>query len=245
MNETINLLKSHRSIRRFKDTPLEPELLQSIIEAAQAASSSSFLQPYTIIGVKDPVLKEALAELSGDQPYVVRAPVFLVFCADLNHLDQACQMHGVAMPKDYMETFIIATVDTALAAQNAMVAAEALGLGGVYIGGIRNNPREVCRLLNIPKYAFPLFGMCLGYPDQQPQIKPRLPQSIIYRENYYTSVNEKELIAEYDEIISQYYLERTKGRRNDQWSRQMAEKFSLELRPHMEAFLKEQGFAMK
>lgn len=245
MNETINLLKSHRSIRKFKDNPVEPEKLQAIIESAQAASSSSFLQPYTIIGVKEPSLKEELARLSGDQPYVARAPLFLVFCADLNHIDQACRMNAIEMPKDYTETFIIAAVDTALAAQNAMVAAESLGLGGVYIGGLRNDPRGVCNLLKIPKHAFPLFGICLGYPDQSPEVKPRLPQAIIYRENYYNSLDERSAIDEYDETVSQYYLTRTRGKRADRWSQQMAEKFSKELRPHMEDFLKEQGFKMK
>lgn len=245
MNEVIKLLKSHRSIRKFKEDKVDEEKIVEIIEAAQSASTSSFVQAYTIIKVNDCEARKQIAELSGDQFYVETAPVFLVFCADLNRLDLTCRMNDTEMKDGFTETFIIATVDAALAAQNALIAAESLGLGGVYIGGIRNNPEKMCELLDIPQNVYPVFGMCIGYPNQNPDVKPRLPLEVIYKQDKYSADGDEEKIREYDRLIRDYYIKRTKGKRDDFWSKQMAEKMEQELRPHMKDFLEGQGFKMK
>ncbi|MFZ5967865.1 MAG: oxygen-insensitive NADPH nitroreductase [Bacillota bacterium] len=245
MNEVMNLIKSHRSIRKFQERIIEDEIVKEIIEAAQWASSSSFVQAYSVVGIKNKETKKKLAALSGDQPYVEACPVFLVFCADLHRLEKACNMHQTEMMGEYTESFIMATVDAALAAQNAMLAAESVGLGGVYIGGIRNNPYEVSQLLKLPEYVYPVFGICLGYPDQDPERKPRLPMELIYKEEVYTTEHEEEIMKQYDEITRQYYFRRTKGKRSDAWTEQMAEKMEKETRPHMRDFLETKGFKMK
>ena len=245
MNEVIQLIKSHRSIRKFKDTPIEESILLEIIEAAQWASSSSFVQAYSIIGVQDKETKKKLAELCGEQSYVESCPVFLVFCGDLHRLELACRVHEREMVGHYTESFIMATVDAALASQNAMLAAESLGLGGVYIGGIRNHPEEVSRLLGLPAYIYPVFGMCLGYPDQNPEKKPRLPVSVIFKRERYENTGDLEQIQIYDEEISRYYERRTKGQRRDTWTQQMAEKMEKETRPHMKTYLEKRGFCKK
>lgn len=245
MNEVIKLLKSHRSIRKFQDKLIDDALVQQIIEAAQCASSSSFVQAYSIIGIKDGETKKKLAHLSGDQPYVESCPLFLVFCADMQRLDMSCKMHDTQMIGEYTESFIMATVDTALAAQNAMVAAESLGLGGVYIGGVRNHPKEISALLELPQFVYPVFGMCLGYPNQNPEIKPRLPMDVVYKEEKYNPLDDERKIKEYDEKIRQYYIQRTKGKRSDTWTQQMAEKMQNETRPHMKEFLASKGFLLK
>lgn len=245
MNEVIRLMKSHRSIRKFTEEPIEEHLLKEIIESAQWASSSTFVQAYSVIGIKNPEIKKRLAYLCGEQPYVASCPVFLVFCADLHRLKMACEIHGTEMVGEYTESFIMATVDAALASQNAMLAAESLGLGGVYIGGIRNNPQEVSELLKLPEYVYPVFGICLGYPAEDPERKPRLPVEIVYKEEVYDNRTDLEKIKEYDKMISEYYVVRTKGKRNDTWTRQMAEKMQKETRPHMKEFLTKRGFLMK
>ncbi|KXG74112.1 oxygen-insensitive NADPH nitroreductase [Thermotalea metallivorans] len=245
MNEVIRFMKSHRSIRKFTDKPIEDHLLKEIIESAQWASSSTFVQAYSIIGIKNPQTKKRLAYLCGEQPYIASCPVFLVFCADLHRLKMACEIHGTEMVGEYTESFIMATVDTALASQNAMLAAESLGLGGVYIGGIRNNPQEVSELLKLPEHVYPVFGICLGYPAEDPERKPRLPVEVVYKEEIYDDRADLEKIREYDKVISEYYLVRTKGKRNDTWTRQMAEKMQKETRPHMKEFLTKRGFLMK
>lgn len=245
MNKVIELLKAHRSIRKYEEKAVEEEKIRAIIEAAQCASTSSFVQAYSIIGVKDPEKKAKLAKLSGEQIYVEKCPIFLVFCADVHRLNEVCQLHNSEMNADYTETFLIATIDAALAAQNAIIAAESLGLGGVYVGGIRNNPVEVCELLEIPKNVYPVFGICLGYPAHNPETKPRLPLEVVYKEEKYSTEGDIARIKEYDQQVKEYYIKRTRGKRSDTWTQQMAEKGDSELRPHMREFLKRQGFTMK
>ncbi|MGB1106796.1 MAG: oxygen-insensitive NADPH nitroreductase, partial [Candidatus Puniceispirillaceae bacterium] len=175
MNPTIDLLNSHRSIRRFTDAPVPADTLTTIITAAQAAASSSFLQGVTIIRVTDSEKRVALREVANGQRYVEEAPEFLVFCADLSRSMRCCEMHGGEAAKGLTEQFIIATVDTALYAQNMVVAAESVGLGICYIGALRNDPARVTELLDLPQQVYPVFGLCLGFPDQDPEVKPRLP----------------------------------------------------------------------
>jgi nitroreductase len=245
MSDIIGLIKSHKSIRKFLNKPLEEDIIKEIISCAQAASTSSFMQAYSIISIKDMHKRRTLFELAGKQSYIMECPLFLVFCADLHKFEIACNLNNSIMAAGYTEGFIIATVDAALAAQNAMLAAEALGLGGVYIGGIRNNPAEVSKLLNLPDNVYPVFGMCLGYPDDNPDLKQRLPLKTVCFEDEYALDEKLDLIKQYDEDIKSYYLERTKGDRNDTWTEQMARHTSMPLRPHMKEFLQSKGFLKK
>ncbi len=245
MNETINLIKSHKSIRKYSNKQIEENTVKEIISCAQAASTSNFMQSYSIITIKDLHIRKALAELAGKQSYVTECPLFLVFCADLHKFEIACNLHNAKMAEGYTEAFIIATADAALAAQNAMLAAESLGLGGVYIGGLRNNPSEVSKLLELPNNVYPVFGMCLGYPDENPDLKQRLPFEAVCFEDKYALDEKLDLIKQYDEDINRYYIERTGGARKDTWTEQMAKHTSKPLRPHMKDFLQNKGFLMK
>lgn len=245
MNPVIELLKSHVSVRSFTEQPVDDQLLQDIIQAGQHASTSNHIQAYTIIRVKDKAKRRALAKLAGNQPYVEECPVFLVFCADLNRLGKACSMNDKKFESGYTENFILATVDTSLAAQNIMTAAESAGLGGVYIGALRNNPEDVCYLLNIPHNVYPVFGMCLGYPQTINNVKPRFPLSLVYKEDTYAMDEDEELLKEYDETIRQYYIERTHGTRDNTWTEGMSTFLKDKQRPHMRDFLRTKGFEMK
>ncbi|MGL4716208.1 MAG: oxygen-insensitive NADPH nitroreductase, partial [Aeromonas sp.] len=171
MNQTIDLICSHRSIRQFTAEPISATQFEAIVSAAQWASSSSFLQVTSIIRVIAPEVRAQLAALAGDQPYVVQAAEFLVFCADYYRHQQLV----ADAQTGYVEQLLIGAIDGALMAQNALLAAQSFGLGGVYIGGIRNHPVEVSELLDLPHQVIPLFGLCLGHPAQHPEQKPRLP----------------------------------------------------------------------
>lgn len=245
MNDTVKLLTSHRSIRKYQARPVEEEKVRLIIESAQSASTSNFIQAYTIIRIEDKERRAKAAELAGNQPYIMECPLFLIFCADIGRHQIACTMHETEMAQGFTESFITATVDAALAAQNALIAAESMGLGGVYIGGIRNNPDEICRLLDIPENVYPVFGMCLGYPDENPEKKQRLPMEVVLKTDRYTTKGDLQKIEEYDEAIRQYYLKRTNGKRADTWSNMMARHMSVVPRPHMRGFLERHGFKMK
>jgi FMN reductase (NADPH) len=242
MNDVIGLLQRHRSIRKFKPDEVPEEALEAIVRSAQMASTSSNVQAYSVIAVTNPDTKRALSAVAGNQQHVEQCPVLLVWCADLSRDRLACEQEGVEMVSGTMENFIVATVDTALAAQNAAIAAESLGLGIVYIGGIRNNLHEVTRLLNVPQLVYPLFGMCLGYPDHESSLRPRLPlRAVLHREKYEQAM-QSEAIAEYDRTTREYYIERTKGKRDTTWSKEMADKFKHPARAYMREYLEEQGF---
>lgn len=247
MNEVISLLKNHRSIRKYSSQPVAPKQVEEIVQAAQMASSSSNVQAYSVIAASEPQLKERLAELCGNQAYVSECPVFLIWCADLYRLKAAAERH---LPdretyEGTAENFMMATIDAALAAQNAAVAAESMGLGIVYIGGIRNKIEEVAELLGLPELVYPVFGMCIGYPDQEPGQRPRLPVEAVLHWSKYDSERSNASVNQYDEIMSDYLRKRTGGAKDTPWSVLMAEKLAQPSRLHMREFLRQRGFELK
>ena len=243
MNNVIKLLKNHRSIRKFTSEPISDKIVCAILEAAGRAATSNFIQAYSVIRVRNEETRKQIAELAGSQSWVETSPVFLVFCADLKRAENACSYENKEMVSGYTEQFIIATVDVSLVAQNAMIAAESLGLGGVFIGGIRNDPEKVCELLDISEHVYPVFGLCLGYAAGKHEQKPRLPVSVILKEEVYKE-DEAEL-AKYNEICGEYYRSRSSDSREDTWTSQISAMMSKPARPHMRAFLERRGFGFK
>ncbi|MFM2484964.1 oxygen-insensitive NADPH nitroreductase [Celerinatantimonas yamalensis] len=241
MNQTIELLCRHTSIRKFTDKPIETEQLNAILVAAQAASTSSFLQASSIIRITDSNKRAELVKLSGNQPWVGEAAEFFVWCADFHRHQQIAPDAKLG----FTEQLLIGAVDTALMAQNALTAAESLGLGGVFIGGLRNSPNEVVELLNLPQQVLPLFGMCLGHPAQQPSIRPRLPQSLVVHENSYAEELDGDQLAQYDAKVRDYYTHRAGADKIMSWSDQITAILAKESRPYMQSFVQSQGFATK
>ncbi|NVK39959.1 MAG: oxygen-insensitive NADPH nitroreductase [Oceanospirillaceae bacterium] len=242
MNETIELLNSHRSIRKFKGERLGQATIEELVRAGQAAATSSFLQACTVIQVEDPDKRAQLAECAGGQAYVADAAAFLVFCADMKRHQLCCEMHHAEMQSGFTEQFITATADCALFAQNVAIAAESLGLGIVYIGGLRNRIDRVAELLKLPDLVYPVFGLCLGYPDQDPEVKPRLPLDVVLKKDGYDDSGDLERIRAYDDNVREYYRTRTGGNKEMSWSEQISGMLIKEARPHMLAFLQRQGF---
>ncbi|MCW8327312.1 oxygen-insensitive NADPH nitroreductase [Photobacterium sp. SDRW27] len=241
MNQTIDTILQHRSIRKFTEQPISSDQLSIVLDCAIAASSSSFIQCVSIIRVTETEKRSRLAKYAGDQPYVATAAEFLVFCADFN---RHRQIHPEAM-LGFTEQTLIGAVDAALMAQNALLAAESMGLGGVYIGGIRNNPASVSELLSLPHHVIPLFGLCLGFPAQEPERKPRLPQSIIVHQNSYQPELDKQQLEQYDGEVRNYYRARTGGNKETSWSEQITATLNKEARPFMKDFIKNKGFSVK
>jgi len=245
MNPIVDLMKNHRSIRKFTDRAVDDETMKKIIAAAQCAATSHFVQAYTVIQVKDAEKRRRIAQLAGPQAWVASAPVFLVFCADFNRLESVCANRQATAEKGWAEQFVTTTVDAALLAQNVMLAAESLGMGGVFIGGIRNDPATVCNLLGLPDQVYPVFGMCLGWPAHDPPPKPRLPVEAVLFTDHYPKSHDKGLLEAYDQMINRYYKHRNDNLRDETWSRQMAEFMGNIIRPHMKAFLEDKGFFLK
>ncbi|HEY9280252.1 MAG TPA: NADPH-dependent oxidoreductase [Eoetvoesiella sp.] len=212
LSQTIETLLSHRSIRAYSSQPLLPNTLELLVAAAQSASSSSNLQAWSVVAVQDPARKARLAKLSNDQEHIRTCPLFLVWVADLARLKALGMKRAVAYDSlPYLEMFLVASIDTALAAQNAAVAAESMGLGVSYIGGIRNHPEEVAKELSLPDYAFATFGMCIGHPDPErpASIKPRLPQEAVLHNEVYDSTVVDATADAYNSTMTEFY--RTQG----------------------------------
>lgn len=249
MNQVIETILNHRSIRKFEDRALTQEQIETIVQCAQAASTSSFIQAYSIIGIKNADTKRRLAELAGNQAYVESNGHLFVFCADLHRHEIIAEMEDqdLTTSLESTEKFMVSLIDASLAAQNAVLAAESIGLGACYIGGIRNQLEAVSELLKTPTRVIPLFAVVVGYPLQQPDKKPRLPLQHIYQEETYQQNVEiyKSQIKEYDQTISAYYHDRTNGKRKDTWSEQMANMLKSPKRMDMKDFVNKKGFNLE
>ncbi|MGC5775417.1 oxygen-insensitive NADPH nitroreductase [Paenibacillus pabuli] len=244
MNETIELMMKHRSVRKFKPDPVSEQQLATIVAAGQMASSSSSVQAYTVIAVTESEQKAKLAELAGNQSYINECPVFLVWCADLYRLSDAAKRH---LPEkesyeDSTENFMVATIDVALASQNAALAAESLGFGIVYIGGLRNHIEEVNEVLDLPEGVYPVYGMCIGVADQETGIRPRLPLDAVLHHGRYNAEQTLKGVESYDETTAAYMKERTQGERSTPWSELMAKRLTEPVRLQMKSFLEGKGF---
>lgn len=240
-NTVLETLLSHRSIRKFQHKVIDTELLETLIKCGQAAATSSFIQAYSIIRVTNKAVRSQVAELAGGQTWIEKAPEFLVFCADLNRVEYACVNEGLGKLQGHTEHFLAASVDVALVAQNVLVAAESLGLGGVFIGGIRNDPQTVSDLLELPDQVYPVFGMCLGWPAADPDLKPRFPVSTILHQERYESGLLAKQVAEYDRTLHDYYATRSSNNRASNWSEQTAKAIQLKKREHLLGFLQKKG----
>ncbi len=244
-DSVIKLLLSHRSIRRYRSKKIEPELFESILAAGQSASTSSHIQSVSMVRISEPSLRKAFFEISGGQPYVESCPEFLVFCADFYRNQERIERNEERQTDfSSIEQFISASVDVALFAQNVVIAAQSAGLGCCYIGGIRNDPHRVTQLLNLPSLVYPVFGLCLGYPDQDPESKPRLPIEVQLHENAYNlDAGSHELIDRYDDDVRLYYERRSRGKMKTSWTEQMSKQERSQKREFMKEYIQKQGFA--
>lgn len=203
INQTLDVLTSHESVRGFQNKPLPEGALQAILASARSAPTSSNLQAYSIIVVKDEARKARLAELSGNQKFICEAPAFLVFCADIFRLRYVTERQGYRFAAESLEMFLLASVDAALALQNSLVAAESLGLSAVPVGSIRNDPAAVTRELGFPKGVFAVAGLAVGFERDGVRrgIKPRLPAKVTVHEERYSTERLDEGLAEYDRTM--------------------------------------------
>lgn len=196
----LQLLERHASCRSYRSDSVSPGDIERIVSAAQRAATSSNLQLWTVVVVETETLRRRLAELCGDQQHIREAPVFLAWCADRSRLDTVAELQGYRQNTNYFESFMVAVVDTAIAMQNATVAAEALGYGSCYIGGLRNNTAEVVTLLELPSHVFPVAGMTLGVPARHSRPRPRLDRSAVLHWERYHPVPAS-VLREYDRTM--------------------------------------------
>ncbi len=221
-NEHIALLLSHRSVRGYRPDALPVGTLETLVAAAQSAATSSNLQTWSVIAVTDPAKKAALAKVASNQKHIGQCPLFLVWTADISRNQRLATEEDVTLETlPYQETFLVAAIDAALAAQNATVAAEALGMSSVYIGALRNDPQEVARIVGLPTGVFAVFGMCVGYASEAgaTEVKPRLAQEVVLHRETYDATGESSHRAAYDAVLETF--SRRHGMAIDTWTKRV------------------------
>jgi hypothetical protein len=192
-----------------------------------------------------------LSAIAHHQKHVIDCPLFLVWLVDLNRSQKIAQHHGEPSEGlSYFETFLVGVVDAALAAQNAMIAAQSMGLGSIFIGGMRNDPIAVARELGLPPNVFALFGQCVGKMDsaRPSDVKPRLPQdAVLFREQYDFGQTAMDAVLSYDARAREF--QREQGMREQDWTKQISKRVnseaSLDGRHVMYEVLKKLGFELK
>ena len=221
-NDHIALLLSHRSVRGYRPDAPPEGTLETLVATAQSAATSSNMQTWSVLSVNNPAARAELARIANDQKHIQQCPLFLVWLADVARNQRVAAEEGETLEAaPYLEAFLVAAIDAALAAQNAVVAAESLGLSTVYIGALRNEPETVSRLLGLPDGVVCLFGLCIGSAAEATsnEVKPRLPQSIVLHHETYATTGETAERHAYDLRMGAF------SRRNevsaDDWTRRV------------------------
>jgi FMN reductase (NADPH) len=239
-NAVIDLLMSHRTIRTFKPDPVPDEHVRTAVEAGQMASTSSAVQAYSLIRVRDMATREAIAELAGPQPKIARCGAFFVILGDTRRHRVAAAREGNAYDQR-LESFLVAAIDASLFAEKMVIAFESMGYGICYIGGLRNDTERLDELLELPEGVYPLFGLCVGVPDESPSKRPRLPvESVLFEERYPSDEAVLDQLAIYDAGYVEYLRER--GVENPvAWSMQRANAYTEPKRTHLGPYYTRKG----
>jgi nitroreductase len=242
MLSVIDTLEYHVSIRDYTDKKIPDELLEKILEAARRSPTSSNMQTYSIVVVKNQETKKELAKFAGGQKHVETCDTFIALCADISGVDKACQIHDKILAKS-LETTLVATIDATLVGMSLCLAAESNGLGSVMIGGMRNNPKGVADLLALPKGVYVAFGLCLGWPASKTALKPRMKSELIIHREKYVERTSDDLIG-YDKVLASFY--RANGRESPDaaWTGVVAKQLENTKRPDLKNTLESMGFSL-
>lgn len=249
-NEVVRTILAHRSVRAFLPDALPAGTLEALVAAAQSASTSSNLQAWSVVAVEDQERRARLASLAGAQAFVAQSPLFLCWLADLSRLERVGRANGKPLDGlSYLEAFMVAVVDAALAAQNAALAAESLGLGCVYVGALRNDPIAVAAELGLPSNCMAVFGLAVGRPDpsKPASVKPRLPQAAVLHRERYGATGEPTAVAGYDAALARFSSENGMG--NTTWTARVLGRIgsaaALKGRDKMREMLTTLGFGLR
>ncbi|WP_312239925.1 NADPH-dependent oxidoreductase [Pantoea sp.] len=242
MNSTIETLINHRSDRSFLDKAIPDDVLDSIIQAAYRAPTSIHSQQVSLVITRDKATKAKLAELAGGQPWIAQAPVFITFVLDMYKTAEGMKLTGeTQIAHESIESVVSGSIDVGIALGTAMAAARSAGLGVVPIGGIRRDPLEVIKLLNLPEMTMPINGLTLGYVDEPAALKPRLPLATFRHEEAYRTEGLNTLIVQHNDELTQHWknIDRNGG---ESWSNTVANYYKNIYFPNVLPALKKQGF---
>jgi len=242
MNQTIEIMKNHRCIRNFEDKEIPDAIIDELVAVAQASPNSINGQQISLVIVRDKEKKHRIAEIAGGQIWIEQAPLFILFVADFYKAKLAADKVGkpLIIPES-VEATVAVSIDAGICLQNVITAAESLDLGIVPIGGIRNDPAAMIKLMNLPEYTFPINGLSIGYPADRSRKKPRMPTAAFRHDEVYDPAKLPALIDEYDALMEPYL--KSVGRGNEvNWSVNTSNFYSFVYFPKVFPIMKLQGF---
>lgn len=276
--ETIDIILRHRSVRMWQDRQLDDTTLDTLIASAQSAATSSNKQVVSVVAVRDETIKREIASIGKQMStHVATAPAVLVWLIDFSHHrfladreaarpqedGDAESVHGVSArpPHDlgalnYLDEPMMAALDIGIAAQNAVIAAESLGLGTVYLGSLRNDIERIQEILHLPETVVPFVGLAVGWgdPEENAGVKPRLPKQLVLHHDRYNdradaagSAERAALLEDYDDALGEYF---SRYGQHPQWSAQtltrMSERSATRTKRHLlRRILEKAGFSLR
>lgn len=241
MNPVLQTLLQHRTYRQFDASARIPaDEVQQLLDATRQAPSWMNGQHYTILRITDPALRARIVAAQPNNPQIGTCAEYWIFVADVRRAMLGSQVYeGSFAAMGTPDTLITATTDVALAAQNAVIAAESLGYATCFTGGIRLIAPELVEWLGLPQYTYPLFGLCIGKPAVEMRVKPRLPQQVVVAENRYpTDETLNAGLADYEATMTAFGEAREKFPFREKFARY----YSQEYAPRNARLLREQGF---
>jgi nitroreductase len=244
-NDLTRVLATRGTTRNFKPDPVPEHWVKAIIETGMRAPTSSNLQAYSVIVVRNHESRKKLAELAGNQQHIIDCPVFFALCADLTRVNHAISMHGKEYEGRSLESCLVASLDACLVGMTMSLVADSFGLANVMIGAMRSKPVEVARVLQLPPRCYVVFGMCVGWAAKRPLAKPRHPLSGVVHYDVYDPKMRAEAIAAYNKDLASYYRSRGVETPDDAWSGILAERMSKDQRKKLKQELRTLGFPLE
>lgn len=241
-NDLLRYLRNRGSVRNYKPDPVPDAWVDALTAAGQRAPTSSNIQAFSIIVVRDPETKKRLAELAANQQHIIDCPVFFALCADLTGPAQASKLHGTKFHGYTFEKGLVASIDAALVGMTMSLTAGTMGLGTIFIGAMRNQPLEVARLLKLPPRVYVVFGICLGWPETPSSAKPRLPMKSVVHREFYDPDQRAAALADYDRELADYYRALGRPSPDAAWTKVIADNLAVPLRKNLRQELKTLGF---
>ena len=249
--DSLARMLEHRSHRRYAARPVEDALLNLLFACAMSAPSKSDLQQADIVHVRDPALRAELAALVPDNPWVATAPVFLLFCGNNRRTRQVAQWREKTFANDHLDAFMNAAVDAGIVLMNFIAAAEAAGLGCCPISTVRNHAQTVSDLTGLPDWVFPLAGLCVGYPENNGVITPRLPLDVTIHTDRFNETVVATKIDGYDQrrAARQPYAKQRDIKRFGEapfygWSEDKARQYAKPQRADFGAYIRRRQFKL-
>jgi len=243
-----------RTHRRYTDRPITPDLLEILFSCAFSASAKSDLQQASVCVIDDPVERKEIADLIPAMPWIGTAPVFMIWLGDGRRIRRICEDRGKPFANDHLDAFFNPTVDAALAMQTFILAAESVGLGCCPISVVRNHSFRIGEILCLPKWVFPVAGLCVGYPSQEGFISLRVPPAVTVHVNRYDDGRLPDGIDSYDRRRdARFSIPEAAQRLVDRygkadfygWSEDKARQVSETEREDFGAFVRKQGFKLE